>query len=225
MTQNVLGQDAAFGTDTYISFVAGSSGGQLPADETVSMELTCTNRHLPAALRAGDITQPTDSSPPGVKFRNLIKPTSTIPPPLGKALHWRLISHMSLNYTSLSDAERFKELLRVYDFESEHDAQLALAHQRMLDGIISISSKYHERLIRGAVARGSQIEVELNEDHFVGEGDAYLFATILDRFMALYTTLNAYSQLTVRLTKSGQVYSFAPRWGEQATPAATRAGA
>ncbi|UCE58235.1 MAG: type VI secretion system baseplate subunit TssF [Phycisphaerales bacterium] len=225
VTQNVLGQDASFGTDTYISFVAGSSGGQLPADETVSMELTCTNRHLPSALRAGDINQPTDSSPPGVKFRNLIKPTSTIAPPLGKALHWRLISHMSLNYTSLTDVERFKELLRVYDFQSEHDAQLALAHQRMLDGIIRISSSYHERLIRGAVARGSQTKVELDEDHFVGEGDAYLFATILDRFMALYTTLNAYSQLTVRLTKSGQVYSFTPRWGEQVTPAATRAGA
>jgi len=223
--RNVVGKDARFGTDTYISFVVAGAGGQAPAEETASIELTCTNRHLPAGLRAGDICEPTDSSPAGTKFRNLLKPTATISPPLGKALHWRLISHMALNYTSLADVEHFRELLRVYDFQSEHDAQQALAHQRMLEGIVSIGSKYDERLIRGAAVRGCQISLELNEDHFAGEGDAYLFATTLDRFFALYATLNSYSQLQVKLVKSGQVYTFEPRWGEQATPAASRAGA
>ena len=77
-------------------------------------------------------------------------------------------------------------------------------------------------MMRGTSVRGSQIEIELNEDHFTGEGDAYLFATILDRFFALYATLNAYTQLTARFTRSGQKYSFAPRWGEQKTPAVSR---
>ncbi|MFQ5590627.1 MAG: type VI secretion system baseplate subunit TssF [Phycisphaerae bacterium] len=67
--------------------------------------------------------------------------------------------------------------------------------------------------------------MELNEEHFAGEGDAYLFATILDRFMALYSTINAYTQLTARFTKSGQVYTFTPRWGEQISPASSRVGA
>ena len=219
---NVLEQDPRRGTDTYISFVAAVKEGQFPAEETISIELTCTNRDLPAGLRAGDICQPTDSSPPGTKFGNLHKPTATISPPLGKALHWRLISHLSLNYVSLSDAKHFKELLRVYDFQSEHDAQRALAHQRMLDGICGIKTSFDERLIRGAAVRGARIELELNEDHFAGEGDAYLFSAILDRFMGLYATLNSYSQLTVRFERSGQEYSFPPRWGEQLTPARTR---
>jgi type VI secretion system protein ImpG len=141
---------------------------------------------------------------------------------MGKSLHWRLISHMSLNYVSLTDAEHFKELLRVYDFQSEHDAQTALAHQRLLDGILKVSSSFGERMMRGTSVRGSQIDMELNEDHFAGEGDAYLFATILDRFLGLYATLNAYTQLTVRFARSGQVYELAPRWGEQMTPAASR---
>ncbi len=222
---NISGGDPRLGTDTYLSFVAGGRTGHLPLEETISVELTCTNRDLPANLRAGDICEPTDSSPPACRFRNLLKPTATVCPPLGRALHWRLISHMSLNHVSLASAENFKELLRVYDFQSEHDAQQAHAYRRMLDGIISIRSSFYERLIRGAAARGSKIEVELNEDHFAGEGDAYLFATILDRFMGLYATLNGFSQLSVRMVRSGQVYSFPPRWGEQLTPAATRAGA
>ncbi|MGB2985252.1 MAG: type VI secretion system baseplate subunit TssF [Phycisphaerae bacterium] len=225
VTQNILGGDPRFGTDMYISFVSGGTSGGFPAKETISIELTCTNRDLPGALRAGDICEPTDSSPAGVRFRNIAKPTATIAPPLGKALHWRLISHMSLNYVSLTEVEHFKELLRVYDFQSEHDAQRALAHQRMLEGILDIKTTFDERLVRGAPVRGSQIAVALNEDHFTGEGDAYLFSVVLDRFMGLYATVNAYSQLTVRFSRSGQVYSFPPRWGEQLTPAGSRLSA
>jgi type VI secretion system protein ImpG len=224
LVENVVGIGARGGTDTYVSFVVGGKTDQLPQEETISVELTCTNRDLPAELRAGDISEPTDSSPPGTRFRNLLKPTATISPPLGRALHWRLISHMSLNYVSLTDAEHFKELLRVYDFQSEHDVQEALAHQRMLDGILSVSSHFDERMVRGAPLRGLQVEIELHEDHFAGEGDAFLFAQVLDRFMGLYATINAYSQLTVRFARTGQVYTFPARCGEQITPAESRGG-
>ena len=216
---NVLGGDPRLGTDTYISFVVGGSTHDLPPEETISIELTCTNRDLPSELRAGDVIEPTDSSPPNARFRNISKPTVPIPPPMGRDVHWRLISHMALNYVSLTDAKHFKELLRVYDFQADYDAQEALAHQRMLEGIVSLGSRFGERMVRGAPLRGSRIDLELNEDHFAGEGDAYLFATVLDRFMALYATLNAFTQLNVRFVRSGQSYSFAPRIGEQITPA------
>ena len=219
---NVVGADLRFGTDTYVSFVAGDADGRLPVDETISIELTCTNRDLPIELRAGDICEPTDSSPAGAKFRNIIKPTTTVSPPLGKGLHWRLISHMSLNYVSLTDVGRFRELLRVYDFQSEHDVQAGLAHQRILDGILQVRSTFAERLVHGAPLRGVEVFLELNEEHFAGEGDAYLFASILDRFMGLYVTLNGFSHTTVRFARSGQRYSFPARWGDQLTPADRR---
>ena len=210
------------GTSTYLSFVSARDTRALPKEETISVELTCTTRELPNELVAGDINEPTDTSPASTSFRNLSKPTTTVTPPLGKSLHWRLISHMSLNYVSLTNVDRLKELLRVYDFQSEQDAQRALEHQRLLDGIESVKTTFAERMIRGAPIRGMQIDIELNEDHFAGEGDAYLFATVLDRFFGLYVTLNAYTQLTVRFTKSGQVYRFEARWGEQTTPVEKR---
>jgi type VI secretion system protein ImpG len=218
VTPNIIGGDARQGTDTWISFVKGSGVGGPAVEETASLELTCTNRNLPSVLRAGDICEPTDSSPAGIRFRNLLSPTETIPPPLGKALPWRLISHMTLHYVSLSDVQHFRELLRVYDFQSEHDAQRGLAQQRLLDGILSIQTRFDERMIRGAAVRGSAIEIVLDEDHFAGEGDAYLFSAILDRFMGLYATINGHTQLTVRFTRSGHVHTFPPRWGEQLTP-------
>lgn len=225
VTPNVLGGDPRLGTDTYISFVSGRREDGFPAEETISIELTCTNRDLPEALRAGDICEPSDTSPPGIGFRNLAKPTPTIAPPVGKALHWRLISHMSLNYVSLMSLDHFRELLRVYDFQSEHDAQHAIAHQRMLDGILSIETSFGDRMVRGSVVRGVQVRLELDEDHFAGEGDAYVFSTIVDRFLGLYATINAFSQLTVRFSRSGHVFEFPPRWGEQLTPAGSRQSA
>lgn len=219
---NVLGRDMRFGTDTYVSFVSGRHAGAMPEHESISLELTCTNRHLPGELRAGDITEPTDHSPPNARFRNILRPTPTVPPPIGRQLHWRLISHLSLNYVSLSDAAHFKELLRVYDFQSEHDQQRAFAHQRMLDGITSIKPTFTERVVRGAAMRGTQIDITLNEDHFAGEGDAFLFGAILDQFMRLYATINAFTQVRLRFERSGQEYIFPPRAGEQFTPAPAR---
>jgi type VI secretion system protein ImpG len=219
---SLMGQGMRWGTETYISFVVGGEARTVPAEETISVDLTCTNRDLPSELRAGDICEPTDRSPSGTSFRNLVKPTATISPPLGPSLHWRLISHLSLNYVSLTNVDHFRELLRVYDFQSAYDAQRAVVHQRLLDGILALRSTYHERMMRGAPIRGVQVELEVNEDHFVGEGDAYLFAALIDRFLAAYVTLNAFSQLQTRLVRAGQVYRFPPRWGEQWTPAEER---
>ncbi len=219
---NVLGGDPRFGTDTYISFSPGDASEERPAEETISIDLTCTNRHLPAALRANDINQRTDTSPPGVQFRNISKPTETVSPPMGNALHWRLISHMALNYVSLVDATRFRELLRVYDFQSEYDVQRALQQRRLIDGITALGSQFAERMVRGAPLRGTQVQVDLNADHFAGIGDAYLFARVMDRFLGLYATVNGFTQLTARMTQSGDVYTFPPRSGEQITPADRR---
>ncbi len=222
VVQNITGGDPRQGTDTYISFNIGGDPGNLPMEETVSLDIRCTNRDLPAELRAGDITEPTDTTPQGVRFRNIIKPTPTICPPIGNQLQWRLISHMSLNYVSLTDVERFKELLRVYDFESRQDKQKAVANQRLIEGVRSIKSRFTQRMVRGAPLRGTAVEITLNEDHYAGEGDAYLFATILDRFFGLYATLNGFSQLTVKFERSGQIFTFPPGWGEQLTPADAR---
>jgi type VI secretion system protein ImpG len=208
-----------------MSFVGGILQQGMPAEATISVELTGTNRHLPAKLRAGDICEATDSSPAGARFRNLMKPTLTTAPPLGRALHWRLISHMALNHASLTSVDHFRELLRVYEFQSEHDERRAQAHRRLLEGVRKVEVGFSERLIRGAVARGVFTKITLHEDHFAGDGDAYLFATILDRFLGLYVTVNAYSELEVTFARTNQEYGFAPRWGEQLSPAGMTEGA
>ncbi|HUJ23723.1 MAG TPA: type VI secretion system baseplate subunit TssF, partial [Bryobacteraceae bacterium] len=56
---------------------------------------------------------------------------------------------------------------------------------------------------------------ELDEDQFVG-GGVYLFASILERFMSLYVSLNSFSQLVVRTNLRREVLEqWPPRAGHK----------
>jgi len=204
------------GTDTYVSFVNGEQTTVVPPTETVVFHLTCTNRALPGKLRVGDIQVPTDRSPEFARFRNITKVTPAIRPPVGGDLYWRLISHLSLNYTSLSSVETLRGILELYNFPSLYDRQAGRANERRLEGIVGIESRGEDLLFRGAPVRGIATSLAMKEDHFAGEGDLFLFATVLNEFLSLYVSLNSFSRLTVKGVQQGEVYSWPPKIGRQA---------
>jgi type VI secretion system protein ImpG len=204
------------GTDTYVSFVNGEQTTVVPPTETVVFNLTCTNRALPGKLRVGDIQVPTDRSPEFARFRNITKISPAIRPPLGGDLYWRLISHLSLNYTSLSSLEALRGILELYNFQSLYDRQAGRANERRLEGITGLESRGEDFLFRGTPVRGIVTSLAMKEDHFAGEGDLFLFATVLNEFLALYVSLNSFSRLTVKGIQQGEVYAWPPKIGRQA---------
>lgn len=190
--------------DTYVSFVDPDGKIELPDQQTATFQLTCTNRRLPEALQLGDISVPSDSSPAFVKFRNITVPTVSAMPPLGTDLHWRLISHLSLNYVSLVDVEALRGVLELYNFQILRDPRAARANTRRLQGIQALRAEPAEALVRGSVVRGTAITLEALEDHFAGEGDLFLFATVLNEFLSLHATLNSFTQFSVHGVQSGE---------------------
>jgi type VI secretion system protein ImpG len=202
-------------TDTYLTFVDARGAGKLPVEETITIELTCTNRRLPEALRVGDVQVPTDSSPELVKFRNLLVPTRSVPPPLDGDLPWRLTSHLSLSYLSVTDLEALRGILRLYNFQVLHDARAARAATLRLEGIESLQAKPREVLVHGNLVRGTAVEIGLRDDRFAGDGDLFLFAEILNEFLSLHASLNSFTQLTVRQTQKGETYTWPCKIGRQ----------
>lgn len=203
------------GTETYVSFVNLNQETVLPQTETVVFQLICTNRALPGKLRVGDIQAPTANSPEFAQFRNITKVYPAIRPPLGKDLYWRLISHLSLNYLSLNSVKGLQGILGLYNFLSFQDRQAGRANERRLEGIGDVRSEAEDLLFHGAPVRGTAIALDLLEDHFAGEGDLYLFATVLNEFFSLYASLNSFTQLTVRGIQQGEVYQWLPKAGQQ----------
>jgi len=201
--------------DTYVSFVDPQGETAIPDAETVSFQLTCTNRRLAEALRVGDIGVPTDSSPEFVKFRNLTAPTPSVAPPLGGDLHWRLISHLSLNYLSLANVEALRGILELYNFQVLRDPRAARANQLRLEGLVGVRAEPSETLARGCLVRGSAVSLDVLEDRFAGDGDLFLFSSVLNEFVSLHATLNSFTQLSVRGTQRGEVSTWPCRIGRQ----------
>ena len=182
--------------------------GSMPEVEVISTELTCSNGPLAGRLKVGDVSQPASGSPAFARFRNLVKPTAPVAPPLGMPLYWKLLSHLSLNYMSLVDVEALRDVLSLYHFRARVDRQAENARRQMLEALVRVTAAPSTRLVGGAPVRGIAMELEIDEDRFGGEGETYLFGTIFNEFLSQYVTLNAFSRLTVRALKRGEIHEW-----------------
>ena len=208
------------GTEVYLSLVDASFNPRVPAVEVMNVRATCTNRDLAARLPFGgkDGDFEVEGTALLSRVKCLTKPTETIRPPQRRSAQWRLISHLNLNFLSLVNSkdgspEALQEILHLYNF---NDSSVT---RKQILGIVSVESKRAVRQIGGRVGtgfvRGLETTVTFDEDQFVGSG-MYLFASILERFLGLYASLNSFNQMTLRsVQREDPVKTFAVRAGEQ----------
>lgn len=200
--------------ETYISFVS-QSETTLPQNATISIDLVCTNRLLPMQLGVGDICRALDTGVSSIPFRNIIPVTPPYAPPLTGDTLWRLLSNMSLNYLPLTNINALRGIVSTYDFRSVQDSRRARVLDRILEGMVSIQSRETDRIYRGLPLRGTQTELSLRQRQFSCEGDMFLFASIINEFLALYGTVNSFHQLIVHEVEKGERYTWPARLGEQ----------
>lgn len=202
------------GNDHHLSLLDDPTGGAPP--DVVSIALTCTNRQLPASLGPGDVTVALPGTPTQVVFRNITRPTPSYPPPPPGELYWRLIAHFGLNHASLCSADSLREIVRAYDFPALADRQLERAHSRLFAGIERIQAKPARRLYRGAPVRGLDIQMRISEEHAGGEGEVFLFGSVLNELFAHCVSINSYSRLQVTGTRFSEVFAWPARLGQRA---------
>lgn len=202
------------GPETYVSFMQPPGSADLPQAETISMELTCTNRNLPGKLGVGDICIHADNTPDTVSFQNITPVIPPFNPPLEGDILWRLLSNMSLNYIALTNISALKAVISAYDFRALHDRPRARVLEKTLQGMVSISCRQTDRLHGGLPVRGMQTRLVLDQRSFSCEGDMYLFGSVLNEFLALYATVNSFHQLIVVEARRGEEYQWPSRLGK-----------
>ena len=79
-----------------------------------------------------------------------------------------------------------------------------------------LGARYRVRMVVGSAHVGGLVEVvEFDEDRFSGNG-LYLFASVLDRFFALYASVNTFTRTVATVARREGVYRrFPARAGEQ----------
>ncbi len=214
------------GTDFFVSIVDRDHRSTRPLGEVLHVRTLCTNRDLPARI---PFSNPNDlqleGRPEIATVRCRRKPTAPIHAPLGAGSRWRIISHLALNHLSLANVAisedarpqkealaALQEVLSLYDF-----ADTAVTQKRV-GGLTDLRARRVVRRVgRGleaGFARGIEVELELDEDNYPGAG-AYLFASVLERFLGLYTSINSFTQTVVRARRGqGIVKQWPPRAGE-----------
>jgi type VI secretion system protein ImpG len=207
------------GTEVFLSLVDLDFRPSAPANSVIEVETTCLNRDLPQRL-------PFSADQPGIQLREgspeisrvscLTPPTRTVRPPLGRGMLWRLVSHLTLNHLSLVEhakAEPLREILGLYDLTESAE------NRKQIEGITEITSRrvVGSIVLDGAmsICRGIEVNIQFAEDRYTG-GTLFLFASVLERFLSLYCTVNSFSKLVATVRgREGVLRRWPPRIGER----------
>jgi type VI secretion system protein ImpG len=223
------------GSEVFLSLVDGEEGPFASDLKQLSVETLCTNRDLPILMLVGpgrddgqpppakgSAREPTDfrlqSGAPVESVRCLAGPTPPRPAHPKGELSWRLISHLSLNYLSITDggesqgAAALRELLQLY-------ADLTDAGvKRQINGVVSVSSTsaVHRVPAPGPItfARGLDIAITCDEAAFEGVG-AMRLAAVLERFFARYVSINSVTATRLNTIQRGEVHRWPARAGRR----------
>jgi type VI secretion system protein ImpG len=208
------------GTEVYLSLVDLGFNPSAPADWTLSVETTCLNRDLPHRLPFGGGQPRLQFSEGGALVSGitcLIPPTRTLRPAMKRGTLWRLISHLSLGHLSLVEgseqADALREILKLYDYADSAETRT------LIDGVLAVKSRRIVSRVGQDLAagfcRGLEVTVQFDEEKFSGNG-LLVFASVLNRFLALYCSINSFTRL-IALTKGkeGVYRRWPPRTGEK----------
>jgi type VI secretion system protein ImpG len=187
--------------------------GKTPQNQTLSIRVTCTHGNIPESLRLGDISEPTDNSPPRIDFHNIHGITAHCPPVVDNALLWRVLSHLNANHMALAEEGSLRDLLTLYAPRREFDAHRHAAAQRSLESIEKVKIETCRRIVRGAPVEGNEVRIECRGDHFPGPGALFLFGAVIDEFLAGTTALNTFSALTLIDTVNGETLKWPAKIG------------
>jgi type VI secretion system protein ImpG len=210
------------GTEVFLSLV---DSGQAPFRgdlRQLAVQTTCTNRDLvlQLPLGAGRTDFSLDVAAPVAGIRAVTAPSRPQAPLADRAVAWRAISHLSLNYLSLVDvgaeegAGALRDLLELYAPGSDPSAR------RQIDGIRSVRVTPVVRRLPhpGPLAFGRGIEIAVTVDELAFEGgSAYLLGSVLDRYFARHVSMNSFTETVLRSANRGEINRWQPSIGVRPT--------
>ncbi|MDF9826557.1 type VI secretion system protein ImpG [Ereboglobus sp. PH5-10] len=209
------------GTEVFISLVDANAAPYRADLRQLAIQALCTNRHLPIQMAIGvttaDFTM--ETSAPITGIRCIAGPTEPHPSMAEGRFTWRLISHLSLNYTSLvnsadgRNSTALRDILKLYI--EDDNRELA----RQIEGLTAVQARpvIRRSPTPGPITFGRGLEVTLTFDEPAFEGTGvFLLASVLEQFLTKYATINSFTETVIRTEQRGEIARWKPTAGKRA---------
>lgn len=215
--QRVRRRTEYVGTETWLSLTAPGDAARLDNIQELSVRALVTNRELPELLQFRGDKHFMISGVPARGVSVLRAPTRPRPPlGLGDAA-WRVIGHLTPNYTTLApedhdDPAVLRDHLALYG--RQDDASL----RRQIDGVLAIRSRKVARRVPGldrmAIARGHRISIRLDDAAF-DRSRMFLFSAVLERFLCEFASINSFTETCFDSPLEGEFARWPPQIGRR----------
>lgn len=205
------------GSETYLTLIDRAQSPYSANLDQIAVEALCSNRDLPLLLATGgdDVFHLPEGGPVN-SVRLPVTPTRPTPTLAQGETAWRLISHLSLNYLSISDtgqgdgAEALREMIGLYAPLGDR------VTQKQLEGITAVTSRPIVRRMSDEVlstaVRGLEITLHFDDSFFEG-ASVYVLGGVLERFFRKYATLNSFTETVLKTRERGEITRWRPATG------------
>lgn len=189
------------GTETWISLSSPGDPGLAAGIHELGVRGLVTNRALATRLRPGaavlSLTMMDMKAIHGIDL--LIGPTRPQPPMGLIDSGWRIVSHLAPGRDGFVRADGSADALA--DHLSLYLRDESPAMRREIQGLTGLTSRLVTRRATGssrlAFLRGQRLTLELAWNSYEA-GTAYLFSTVVARFLADFATINSFAECEVK---------------------------
>lgn len=215
--QRLRGRSDYVGTETWIALTSPGDARRLDDVHELAVRALVTNRELTEQLRFGSSTDLTMNGVPARAITMLRAPTRPRPPLGLNDSAWRVIAHLTPNYTTLApqdhdDPSVLRDHLALYG--RSDDASM----RRQIDGVLSVRAKPVTRRLPGqdrlAFARGLNIRLKLDDAAFEN-ARLFVFSAVLERFLAEFSAINSFTECVFETQNEGVYAQWPPRTGRR----------
>jgi type VI secretion system protein ImpG len=208
------------GSEVFLALVDGAEGPFETKLKQLAVGTLCTNRDLPLHMPVGQGRSDfsLESGAPVESVRCLAGPTRPQQSHAHGDLSWRLLSHLALNYLSLTDSDglgagALRQMLALYSDSGE------VAVRKQIEGVRNVTTR---PIVRRIVApgpltfgRGLEVTLTCDETGFQGSG-AFLLGAVLAQFFAKYASINSFVETVLRTAQRGEIMRWPAEPGRRA---------
>ena len=180
----------------------------------VTSRLECSNGTLPALLPPGALDRSDTETPNFATFRNIDAITRQIEPPLASGLS-PLLAILSGGAAPVTDLLTLRRTISALEFRTGFDSISERSLQLKLEALRDIKSSSFHWLVQGRPVRGQRISFDISEDLLGGQGEAFLFGSVLDAFLGNRAPLNTCFQTEVHCLVSGRIFQWPVHLGQK----------